>query len=500
MKKKIIKFFGVGFAVVFCFMFFVACNPYKEVKKASKGLTNYNISATLNEENMQVEAVETISIVNNTNVILNNLCFNLYARAFREDASVKPFSQYNQAKCFPNGISFGDIIINNVKENNKDANFEYAGVDDNALQVNLSEELEPGDKTQIVIGFTLKLAECCHRLGYLDGSVNLGNWFPILAKYEKGEYVIEPYYSTGDPFYSDIANYEIQFSAPKSYTLASTGKVVNSSEGELNKDYTLTALAVRDFAITLTKEVCVVSEKIDNITINYIGYKEDSNADFCLDVAVKAVEFFNQTFGVYPYEKLDVVKAPFVHGGMEYPSVVLISDTFTEELDIVKVIVHEIAHQWWYAVVGNNEISEAWLDESLAEYSTVLFLEKHQEYGSSYEELVGDAFANYVLYVDIVKTTNKELKTSMLLNVNEYAGDYEYSYMIYVKGVLMFDNIRQLIGEAKLKKSLKTYYEKYKFKIATTDGFIAILKKTSGKDVSGVMDSWLNGKTVIGAI
>ena len=88
----------------------------------------------------------------------------------------------------------------------------------------------------------------------------------------------------------------------------------------------------------------------------------------------------------------------------------------------------------------------------------------------------------------------------MLLPVYEYAGDYEYSYMIYVKGVLMFDSLRQVIGKNKVEAGLKKYYKTYKFKIATTDDLVATMRKSSGKDIEGFFDSWLNGKTVIGSI
>lgn len=500
MRKHILSFFSLFFSIIFFTIFIVGCSPYKAVEKASKGLSSYNIEAQLDDEEMKVCAVETVEYKNNTKTIMDKVCFNLYGRSFREDAKVVPYTSINEAKCFPNGKSYGDMIVKEVKGNN--INFEYSlvGEDENALEVVLNKELEPGEKTTIIIEFELSLSENAHRLGYLNDSVNLGNWFPILAVYENGEYIIEPYYSTGDPFYSEIANYEVSFSYNKDYYLSSTGSIINQVEDEKEKSTKLKAKAVRDFAIMLTKNQVQKSIVVENTTISYIGFDGDDNIDFCLDTSEKALRFFNKTFGKYPYSKLDIVKAPFLHGGMEYPCVVIISDTITEDLDFAKVIVHEIAHQWWYAVVGNNEINESWLDESLAEYSTALFFENYESYNLSYESIISEAFAGYTLYVDIVKSIEQKLNTSMLLKVNEYAGDYEYSYMIYVKGLLMFDNIRQTIGKNNLVKGFKKYYSKYKFKIATTDCFIVAVKNSSGKNIEGLFDSWLQGKTIIGAI
>ena len=88
----------------------------------------------------------------------------------------------------------------------------------------------------------------------------------------------------------------------------------------------------------------------------------------------------------------------------------------------------------------------------------------------------------------------------MLLNVNDYNSEYEYSYMIYVKGVLMFDSLAQVVKLENIKRTFKKYYSKYKFKIATTDCFISVMKSVCGKNIDVVLDSWLNGKTIIGAI
>lgn len=498
--KKVIKYVSIMLSVVIFSLIFISCSPYKYLTKASKGLTKYEIDAKINEDNMSVDASMSVDVVNQTDVTLNTICFNLYGRAFREEAEVKPYTSLNQGKCFVNGLSFGDLIIDTVKVDNEEAKYLYVGDDENALEISLSDELEPKERINISLDFTLTLAECAHRLGYLNGSINLGNWFPILAVYEKGEYNTAPYYSTGDPFYSDIANYSVNFTYPSKYTLSSSGTEELKTQEEDSITVKLEALAVRDFAIFLTEEASKKSKVLDDITINYIGYDGDNNVDYLLSVAEKAVRFFNKTFGKYPYKKLDIVKSPFVHGGMEYPSAVIISDSITQDFDIAKVIVHEIAHQWWYAVVGNNEINEAWIDESLAEYSTVLFFSNHKEFDVTYEELVSESFANYVLYADIVKSVNKEINTSMLLSVNEYNSEYEYSYMIYVRGVLMFDSLRDVVGESKLLKGLKRFYDKYKFSIATTDDFIVTMRKASGKDIEAFMDSWLQGKTVIGAI
>lgn len=500
MKKRFYQILSISLFFVFIALFAVSCSPYDAVKKASKNLSCYKITASLNETDMTIDAKQTVEYVNKTNVVLDHVCFNLYARAFREDAKIKPYTTLNQGKCFPNGISYGDIEIINVLSYNQDVCYSFVGEDQNALEVIFNSFLEPGEKVNIEMEYKITLPECTHRLGYYNGNVNLGNWFPILAIYENGNYNITPYYSTGDPFYSDIANYFVTFSYPQKYLLSSSGDKIKSVNIDGIKTDELSGTAIRDFAITLTSEATKKSKVNSNKTlITYIGYEGDTDADKILKTAEKAIDYFSKKFGVYPYKKLDIVKTSFVHGGMEYPSLVMISDTITDIKDIYKVVVHEIAHQWWYGLVGNNEISEAWLDESLAEFSTVMFFESYDEYGLKYKEMIAENFASYTLYADIVESVGAKLKTSMILPVNEYNSEYEYSYMVYVKGVLMFDNIRQTIGKSKLENGLKKYFKNYKFKIATTEDFVSILNKVGGKNVKSIMKNWLEGKTMINA-
>ncbi len=497
--KKSLKLLSLVGAVIFVLFFACACSPRKELKRVSKDLTAYNISATLNED-MTLDAHMSVKVKNTTSTLLSSLCFNLYPRAFREGASVKPYTTFNEGKCFPAGESHGDIEVKNICVQGESASSSLVGTDDNALEVKLTRELEPDEKVEISMDFSVKIPECTHRLGHFGGSVNLGNWYPVLAMYENGEFIIEPYYSSGDPFFSDIANYEVSLTYPSGFHLSSSGVKESESEGEGVRTDTLKSLATRDFAIALTSESECKSQVVNGTEVTYVGYSGDDDIDDQLDASVKALKFYSSTFGDYPYEKLDVVKAPFVHGGMEYPSLVIISDSVTDEVDFARVIAHEVAHQWWYAVVGNNQLDEAWLDESLAEYSSILFLEAHGEYKRDYKEMVAEAFAGYVLFADIAKTLDGKVNTSMLLPVNEYTSDYEYSYMIYIRGVLMLDEVRQLVGKQKLFDGLEKYYNKYKFKIATTDDFIETFTRAVKKDVSGLLDSWLSGSAVVGVI
>ena len=73
------------------------------------------------------------------------------------------------------------------------------------------------------------------------------------------------------------------------------------------------------------------------------------------------------------------MKTPFIYGGMEYPNIVFISDSIDDESEYLKVIVHEIAHQWWYGIVGNNEIKEAEEFLSKLGFANEIVIENYDE-------------------------------------------------------------------------------------------------------------------------
>ena len=137
----------------------------------------------------------------------------------------------------------------------------------------------------------------------------------------------------------------------------------------------------------------------------------------------------------------------------------------------------------------------AFLDESLTEYSTALFYEKHEEYGLSYQKIIAGATENYKFFVKIFSSIYDDLDESMNRSLDEYATEPEYVHCVYTKGVLMFDAIRQVMGDRQFFNTLKTYYKTYKFKNASTDKMIGLFCENG--EVESILDNFLNGKVII---
>lgn len=473
---------------------FTGCKQ-EDLFKVSKNLNIYSMDITYNDDHT-FSVKQTLTYKNNTDTTLDNLCMHLYPRSFREGATSSVVSNLNYSKCYYNGKSYGDIELSKLTVDKSDQDIVIGGNDEDILYVNFSEGLNPNDISEIYIEYKISLPNINHRFGYGEDTINLGNFYPIACMYEEGEYIIDSYHYNGDPFYSDMANYNINLTIPNTYKLASTGNIINTNKEENTTTYSIQAITVRDFAFVLSDKFEIVTDKVDDVTVNYYYY-DNKYPNESLRAGLDAVRTFNELFGEYPYKVLNIVESNFVHGGMEYPNLVLISDEVDIESDYINVIVHEVAHQWWYGIVGNNEFNYGWLDEGLTEYSTLLFYEHNPGYNVDTEELIKNTTNSYVTFVEIYNKVFNTVDTSMNRKLNEYNNESEYVYISYVKGMLIFDNIRELIGDEKFIKCLQTYFNDYQYKIATPTGLIDSFEKGSGQKLKEVFESWINGKVQI---
>ncbi len=494
MKKNLIKkIIAISLSVIVLVVacFFIFKRDFDSlVEKAAKALNNYNIQAEIDSENKTIEASQTVEVKNNYGMDIDALYFHLYPRAFREGASIKPYTTLNQGKCFSNGDSYGNLEITSVKTNNQQQDIVYDGEDENVLKVKC--DLKKEQSVVISLKFIVTLPNCNHRFGYMDSNINLGNWYPVLAHFDGEKFDLSPYYSTGDPFCSEMANYNLNLTFSNELVCATTGNIIKEEVGA-KKHIEVQAKAVRDVALVLSSKFNLKKIELKNTTVNYFGYAGDSDLDEMASLVKDGLEFFNAKFGEYPYRQISVVKTPFLFGGMEYPNFVMIADNIEEKQDKARVIIHEIAHQWWYGLVGNNQIAEAWIDESLTEYSAFLFFENYPEYGLNYKELIEDASSTYDLYVDVITSLGGVVNYSMIDSVEKYSSEYEYSYMIYVKGVIMYDDIRNVVGDKKFYKTLQKYYKNYRFKIVTGDDLINCFEKTTGVKLRDKFNAYLLG-------
>lgn len=483
MKKTIIILTAAAAALV--------ALPFSACKKSSgKTISEYVISATYNAEEGTLSGTEDFTFYNSTNNEITDLQFNLWGNAFRQDAAFKPVSDALSSKAYYDGASYGGESVEKVEGC---ASWEIGGDDQNILNVVLNSPVYPEQTVKVSITYTLDLAKVNHRTGITADTVNLGNFYPVLCAYSQEGFLTAPYYSNGDPFVSDCANYDVSLSLPRGYTAATSGKEVSSSTAGDVVTTRYELKNARDFAAVLSDKFKTVKRNAGGceVTLYYCGDAEPVRQ---ADAACESLEYYSRTFGSYAYPTLSVVLTPLYVSGMEYPALTMINSAL-DEIDAVYTIAHENAHQWWYAMVGNDQVNCGWQDEGLAEYSTVCFFENYPAYGITRTSALGTAIKSYRAYYSVYNQIFGKADTTMTRNLGDFASEYEYVNIAYNKGLLMFEAARTAMGDKKFFEATRSYFENNRFKIASPEELVSHF--SARHDVEGLFMSYIDGKVVI---
>lgn len=463
--------------------------------QASSLPTKYDMNLEFNSEKKNLTGKEDVYISNNSGSDLKTLEFHLYADSYNKRETM-PFYNSSMGDKPLSEQEKGDISIEKVIVNGKELSYTQ---DNELLKISLDKELKKGENLSISIQFNLKLPNGVSRLGYSNDVYSFTNWYPILSMYDSKEnkWDENSFNTIGESNYSDISEYNVNIKVPKNFTVVSTGKEAETSSENNAKVMNLKAKDVRDFVMIMSPYFKSVSKEIDGIKVNsyYLDRESDSTlntAEKVLDSSVDAVKFFSQQFGKYPYDDLDMVETYFQGGAMEYPQLVQMpkypSSIKTPSMNkfydmtpfIKQAAVHEVGHQWWYVTVGNNEFKEPFLDESLTSFSTAYFFDK-TEGPYSEEGILSRLRAPF--------TTSREGAYGEMKippagsSVDKYNNMMSYNISIYGKGALIFEDLRNRVGDAKFKEVMQSYFKEYKFKNSSIDGLLSIIEQKCGSAV-----------------
>lgn len=403
---------------------------------------------------------------------LDNLVLHVYANAFDKQNDL--------------------IDILSVEINRKTVDYEIYGSDRTLLKLPCS--LKEGHTANIAIEYTVTLPDSDTRLGITqNGIANLACFYPVVAKYDNG-WREDTYSVIGDPFFHDIASFYVNITVDEELAVAASGQVVETrlfnKNGKPKKTLEIEAEHIRDFAMAAGKLNCLTdtAEISENkVKVNYF-YFEDPFPALTLERIKQSLTVFSSTFGDYPYPSFTVAQSNLdTAGGMEYGSFVTVSRTASRE-EYLDIITHETAHQWWYNLVGNDQINSAWLDEGLTEFSTCYFhylTGDRAKYTSEIANMSSSysAFSAHKYTLGFDGTMNRPLSS--------YLTEGEYVAVSYFKGALMFDTLLKLVGKDKFDGAMKRYFEDNKYTVANETALIAAFK-TQGYDISGIVKSWIN--------
>lgn len=434
--------------------------------------TFYYIRARLNTKDAtpRIHAVQTTRYTNKADVPLETIYFRL----------------------LPNKPGYGsELAFQTVRVGEREATLDYQA-ERTAVGVALPEPVPPGQPVYVEMEYDVTVPVDNQRgygtFNYQDGVFLLSNFYAMVAVYEAEGWNLALAPDYGDPVYAETSFYTVEFTAPQGMTVIASGSTTAKRDNDDGTTtWTLLSGPMRDMMVVVSDRFESSSSALGYVRVNsyYLSQHKESGQAI-LSYARDGLRAYQQSFGPYPFAEFDVVEAPIYSGGMEYPGLIMVAnrhyDVGGEYLEFVTA--HEVAHQWWYGLVGNDQVLVPWLDESLTNFSVVYYYE--HVYGADRASMVFQSYVASQYY------RAKEEGRDAVVNqpVNAFSPE-QYGAIIYGKGAVFFHELRFRLGDALFLDVLRGYLEDRQYKLATPDDFLRVAEEVSGQELDDLYAQWI---------
>jgi hypothetical protein len=488
---------------------------------------DYKIDVSLNDKENSLKGFLTLDYTNNSPDKLDFVWFHLWPNAYKNDNTAFAKQVMNDKD--------GDQRLKSIKErgfidslNFKSANQKLKTETDpeyiDVVKVFLPQALEPGKKITITTPFYTKLPSYNSRSGYEGKSYMICQWYPKPAVYDRKGWHPMPYLDQGE-FYSEFGNFTVNITTPSAYILGASGILQNETEkaqyksigkanldsksknnkiaykpSGSNKTLTYKAENVHDFAWFADKDFVVrydTMQLASGKVVDVFTYHHPDGNKFWInstDYVKTGTRSYSNYIGEYGYPIVQAVEGPknVMSGGMEYPTITLITSPDADEERLDAVITHEVGHNWFYGMLASNERQHAWLDEGINSYYQFRY-EAEKWRGNS---IFGDAIPK-----EITKLPLKEFQSALYGAMTSIpmegaietpAADFknkdEYGMVTYIKTAIWMFALEQEFGKEKIDKAVQAYFSQWKFRHPYPEDFRAAFEKELGKDLSPYFD------------
>ncbi len=440
----------------------------------------YTIVATLDPDGLTIQGSQQVELRNRASEPFDALYFHLY----------------------PNHPDFGGgLRVENVRVDGEPV--EVSTEQNNVLlRVALPQPLPPGGQAVVNLEFLARTQRNASNSAYgafnqQSGVWSLATFYPVLALYRDSA-VGGPWSgwdrrvvsSMGDLAVTETALYDVTLAGPADWTLVTTG--VRVGDPELLPDSGLrrerfVSGPQRDFFLAAVRGLDQASTVVDGTRI--VAYYQPGNSaagQRALLAAEDSLRAFNQRYGRYPLTELEVVQAALTRFlGVEYPGVVLIEENLYQRSSrtLETTVAHEVAHQWWYSLVGNDYQGEPWLDEGLASYSQIIYYESLGDGGRAEAEL-----QSFREQYQRARSAGRDGAVDR--PVTAFRGNYVA--LVYAKSALFFQALREQLGDATFFSFLQSYYTSYRYSEVNGREMLATAEVSCGCDLQQFYADWIS--------
>lgn len=450
--------------------------------EASEGLDEIFIDAAFDPEENTLRVRQRLTLTNRTGEALNAAVLRTWPNAF-QSVDTSPCAQEERLfdLYYPDGFSSGALVMARVQANGETVVYRYTDAAKTSLSIPVPGGWLPQQDVVLDLEYAIQIPHMAYRFGEMDGIWALGNAFAIPAVWEDGAFRTDAYAPVGDPFVSDCANYTVSVTVPQAYLCAGSAYPATEASDGL-KTFRFSAPAVRDFALVISREFQTAQRLQDGVLVTAYA---SQNAQEMLKYACKALKCYEKRYGSYPYQSFTLAQVHFPYGGMEYPSLTMVSSEMLETggRELEYLIAHETAHQWWYAAVGSDGWNQPWQDEALCEFSLLEYAQ--DTYGQAARDELEYARAQSAMRVTVPQGVTPGAPLSAFSSMSEY------SLVVYDRGAACLIALDKTIPGG-LDSFLREYYQRYAFRRASRTHFEDLLAQSTGEDLAPLLRDYLD--------
>ncbi|WP_417884599.1 M1 family metallopeptidase [Zunongwangia sp.] len=475
---------------------------------------DYKMDVDVNVKNYQYTGTQKLVYTNNSPDTLTKVFYHMYFNAFQPgsemDLRLQNIQDPDSRMAINNGTrenpdfesrisklkedEIGYLRAVSLKQDGKSVEVKEEGT---ILSVTLAKPILPGASTTFKMKFEGQVPVQIRRSGRnnADGvALSMTQWYPKLAEYDFEGWHADPYIAR--EFHGVWGDFDVTISIDKDYIIGGTGVLQNpekigygyQKEGEKVRRkgkklaWHFVAKNVHDFAWAADPEFIHDTLETESGVVLHFFYKDNKKFKDAWEKiqpnTAKLLQFYNEHVGPYPWPQYSVIQGG--DGGMEYAMCTLITGGEDYE-SLMGTTAHEFAHSWFQQLLGTNESEHPWMDEGFTTYISTLA--GHQLKGNT-----GNPFSNTYRGYNYLATSGMEQPQTT--HGDRYKVNMAYSIAAYSKGAIFLRQLEYVIGEKNVAKTLKRYYQDWKFKHPTPNDFIRVAEKVSGAQLHWYLTDW----------
>jgi hypothetical protein len=389
-------------------------------------------------------------------------------------------------RLFPN-ILGGKMHVDKVTADGKAITPKYS-LKDSLMTVSLRTPLKPKESITLSMDFNITVPQTVDLnygvQAYYDNVLALAHAYPMIPVYDDEGWNAEIPPQSGDVTYADMSFFIVTVDAPKDVTLVGSGREISRQKNGDRQTVRYEAGPARDFYLTASPDYKVVTKEVNGVTLRFYTRSDlKEGAESALDTAARAIEIYEKRYAPYPYTELDFVSTPTLALGIEYPGMIAITNGIIQpdQYYLEGTIAHEVGHQWFYNLVGNDQLDDPWLDESLTQFATL------QYFTDAYGQAGNQGFRQ-----DLEGRWDSigRAEIPVGLSVKDYT-DAEYSGIVYGRGGLFFEALRDEMGRENFDEFMKDYVKTNSWDIASPEKLKAEAEAYCKCDLTPLFEKWI---------